>query len=167
MAFDAQSAAAAVEEATAALESVEAYVPKRLQDVIAAVLGTLAVVAVLLGLREWFVRRTEKRTHACARCGNEATAAGAACGECEGTGEAEEELEETVTCPHCEGEGIDPCHECNGEGCDACGMDGVTKSEKEPDGVKCCKCLGRAEQDIAAARKVKCAACGGTGKAAQ
>ena len=77
---------------------------------------------------------------------------------------SEDEDEDVITCPRCDGTGQDDCDECGGSGsidCEDCsGMGEVEASTygDSPDGtvlVNCRTCSGEGEEE--------CDACGGTG----
>lgn len=175
-------------------EAVEAFVPAPLVGVYEAVLATLGAVAFLLGIWEWVKRIRERKTGACARCGGEKNGANAEkCAECDGTGTVTREVETTIKCEHCKGDGVDPCHHCGGTGkmslpnppqskeelegwppCDFCGGSGKKslgagrdfgKANKALKGpIACCFCHGKKEITVKLKREVACTACRGSGK---
>jgi hypothetical protein len=187
-----QQQGVALEDAQGLIEDMTDYVPESLQPVLEAVASTLAVVVALLGFWEWWKRRKEKKTGTCARCG-EKRGAPVTCETCDGTGKIEQEYETTVKCPHCKGDGIDPCHDCGGTGkmsmpnapqskeelealppCDFCGGSGKKRvgaghdwgeaNEAMKGGFACCMCHGKKEQDVTLKREATCPDCDGKGK---
>lgn len=174
-----ENQALTIDAVQGAVETASLFAPSYLELGFSFVLGALAMLATMLGVRKLARERRAKRLNACAHChgtGEEpAEEPKSTCGDCEGSGTAEEEEEQSMECAHCEGEGSDPCHECKGEGkdatgkeCAACRGGGVTLDDPEDadsdEPADCEICGGEGEITATIKRKASCETCGGTGK---
>lgn len=168
----APNGALSLESVQGAVETASEFAPSALDGMFSFLLGALTMFVLMFGVQKWMKGRHVRAQGRCQHCygtGEEPKPTGAACDECAGTGQVEEENEEAVECPHCKGEGEDPCHECDGTGqksgvdCEACKGGGVTLG-KEDEPVVCEKCDGEGEIAGSLNRTVNCARCSGSGK---
>ena len=176
------AAAAPVEAASTtpapSLEEIQGMVDALMEEAppittspwIYALLGALVSFVLIVGGQALSRRAALKGTKACGCCGGTGREeAGETCENCDGTGMVQEEHEATVECPHCGGEGEEPCERCKGEGeydgkpCVTCEGAGVKKDEDgEP--LVCAPCLGEGEATVTLKRDARCPDCKGAGK---
>lgn len=156
-----------LEDAQVALETVAGFVPSALQPWLYALAGAIAAIVALLGIQELSRRFTKNSQRPCPQCGRGGHEHGTgACATCSGLGQVEEEYEGSVECPHCQGEGQEPCEECEGAGkvaevdCGFCEGGGV-KRDMDGEPMDCSACRGEGEVAGTLTRNKPCPDCEG------
>ena len=154
-----------LEDIQEAVEAIAEEAPSVLRPWLYALAGALGAIIAVLGIQAWLKKARQKGTKKCERCGGTGHEhASETCVGCEGKGKIEEEYEATVECPHCGGEGEEPCEPCEGEGeydgkpCATCAGAGVKKDE-ESEPIECGTCLGEGEASVTLKRDVACPDC--------
>lgn len=147
------------------VDTAAEHAPPAFEPWLSALAGALAALVAVLGLQAALKRAKKKGTKPCTRCkGTGKEPASKKCATCGGTGKVEEEHDIDAECPHCEGEGEEPCETCDGEGkiggepCEACGGEGAARDE-DGEAVKCGVCHGVGEASVTLKKNVPCPDC--------
>lgn len=166
-----------------AAETASSFAPPWLEMGFSFAVGALAMLGLVLGFQKTVQRRkaaAASMKRPCVRCHGSGSEPDEkklqACDECDGTGQVEDENEPGTECPHCKGEGEDPCHVCKGSGkradgqeCPACKGGGKTLTGKqdedgEDEVAECEICHGEGEVSATVKKMIPCEKCNGTGK---
>jgi hypothetical protein len=157
-------------EAQEVVEQIAEVAPKPIQPYLYALGGALGGIIAVLGVQQALKRMRKRRSKTCSHCGGTGCETEELCIRCKGEGTIEQEFDASAECPHCKGDGSDPCHACEGTGkkhgepCEACGGSGKTPGATEGESIACCVCKGIGEAELSTTKKTACPDCGGKGR---